>query len=344
MTVLIPAYEPDKRLLQLITEIRSKTLYNILIVNDGSDSRFQAIFNNAKDLGCIILSHNHNIGKGRALKTGFAYILKESKEADGVITADADGQHLVDDIIKVGDEIGKTSQKIVLGARKFKGKIPLRSALGNLVTRNVFSLISGMRISDTQTGLRGFTVSMLPWLVDIEGERFEYEMNMLLFSKSAGYGIKEMNIETIYLPGNRSSHFRTVRDSARIYFPFFKFCISGLTSAFVDYTLLFVFQGITRNLFVSVIGARMISSAINFTINRSVVFNSRKRRHKKLTELSYYYVLVGILLIFNYLILRFLSENLNITLFWSKVLTEITLFGLSFPAQHLFIFRKKAQL
>jgi hypothetical protein len=201
----------------------------------------------AENMGGVVLSHKQNAVKGCALKTGFAYILRESKELNGVITAGADGQHLVDDIIKVADAISGAERKIVLGARKFTGKVPLRSAIGNSITRNVFSLVSGVRISDTQTGLRGFPVSLLPWLISLEGERFEYEMNMLLFAKSAGYGITETEINTVYLPGNRSSHFRTVRDSARVYFPFFKFCFSGITSAFVDYTLLFVFQWMTRN-------------------------------------------------------------------------------------------------
>ena len=340
LTVLIPAYEPDERLLQLVTEIQSKTYFNILIVNDGSSSQFQAIFDCAENMGCVVLSRNRNSGKGYALKTGFSYIMKESKERIGVVTADADGHHLVDDIIKVANAISGSSLKIVLGARKFTGKIPLRSAIGNSITHTIFSLVSGMHISDTQTGLRGFPVSLLPWLIDLEGKRFDYEMNMLLFAKSAGYGITELEIKTVYLPGNRSSHFRTIQDSARVYFPFFKFCFYGITSAFVDYTLLFVFQWMTGNLFVSVVGARVSSSAVNFTINRSMVFKSRKRQHKKVTELSYYYILMGILLIFNYLLLRFLSENLKINLFWSKILTEITLFGLSFSAQHLFVFRR----
>lgn len=344
MTVLIPAYEPDERLLQLIAEIQSKTFFNIVIVNDGSGPPFQEIFDGAENMGCIVLSHTHNAGKGCALKTGFEYLQRESKETTGVVTADADGQHLVDDIIKVANAICKSSWKIVLGARSFTGKVPLRSAIGNAITRTVFSLVSGMRITDTQTGLRGFPVSLLPWLISLEGERFEYEMNMLLLAKSAGYGITEIGIRTVYLPGNQSSHFRAIQDSARVYFPFLKFCFSGITSAFVDYTLLFVFQGVTGNLFFSVVGARVASSAVNFTINRYFVFGSRKRKHKKGTELLYYYLLVCILLMFNYLLLRFLSENLRINLFWSKVLTEITLFGFSFSAQHLFVFRKEAQM
>lgn len=339
MTVLIPAYEPDERLLQLITELQSKTFYDIVIVNDGSGPRFRAIFDSAENMGCVVLSHTHNSGKGCALKTGFAYLMQQSKEMTGVVTADADGQHLVDDIMRVADAISGTG--IVLGARKFTGEVPFRSAVGNAITRTVFSIVSGMRISDTQTGLRGFPVSLLPWLISLEGERFEYEMNMLLLTKSAGYGITEIEIRTVYLPGNRSSHFRAIRDSVRVYFPFLKFCFSGIVSAFVDYALLFVFQWITGNLFLSVVGARVTSSAVNFTINRTMVFNSRKRQHKKITELAYYYILVGILLIFNYLLLRFLSENLRINLFWSKILTEIILFGLSFSAQHLFVFRKE---
>lgn len=340
MTVLIPAYEPDVRLIKLIEELNKITVYDIVVVDDGSGPQFSELFQNIRVRGYTVLEHEHNCGKGCALKTGFTYILNKTSEASGVVTADADGQHLVEDIIRVADGITESNKKIVLGVRKFTGKVPARSAIGNSVTRTVFSFVSGESISDTQTGLRGFPVSLLPWLIKLDGERFEYEMNMLLHAKPSGYGITEIEIETVYLAGNRSSHFRTIQDSIRVYFPFFKFCISGVTSAFIDYTMLFVFYWISKNLFISVLGARAASSLVNFLINRSFVFNSRKRKRKKATELLYYYLLVGILLMLNYLLLCFLSQGLRINLFWSKILTEAILFGLSFTVQHLFIFKK----
>jgi putative flippase GtrA len=246
----------------------------------------------------------------------------------------------VEDIIRVADCTAESNNKIVLGARQFSGRVPFRSAVGNSVTRAVFSFASGEAISDTQTGLRGFPMTMLPWLIKIEGKRFEYEMNMLLQAKPSSYGITEIKIATVYHSGNSSSHFRAIQDSLRVCFPFLKFCASGITSAFVDYALLFLLQWMTKDLFISVVGARAASSLVNFSINRLFVFDSSQTKHKKATELIYYYLLVGILLMFNYLLLRFLSQDLKIDLVLSKVLTEITLFGFSFAAQHLFIFKE----
>ncbi len=340
MTVLIPAFEPDERLIRLVTELKSKSDYNIVIVNDGSDETFDYIFETVKNIGCTVLIHKINRGKGMALKTGFAYILDNGDKNSGVVTADADGQHLVDDIIRVANFIPASQKNIVLGVRKFIGNVPLRSTIGNAITRAVFSLVSGEKISDTQTGLRGLPFSILPWLISLEGERFEYEMNMLLKAKAAGIKFTQVDIETVYIAGNMSSHFRTIRDSVRVYLPFFKFCFTGITSAVVDYVLLFVFQWLTGNLLIAVVVARVASSAVNYTINRYLVFVSAKKERKTLTELIYYYILVCILLALNYLLLSYLSQNLKINLFLSKVLTELTLFFISYVVQHFIIFRK----
>lgn len=343
MTVLIPAYEPDGRLIKLVTEIRRETAYSVVIVNDGSGSDFQNVFLTAEEMGCTVLTHDRNFGKGHALKTGFSYIRDNKAETEGVVTADADGQHLVADIIRVAETVVRSpDNKLVLGVRRFAGKVPLRSRIGNAVTRMVFSAVSGQSLADTQTGLRGFPTVSLQWLIGLDGERFEYEMNMLLYAKTAGYRFEQVDIQTVYLPGNTSSHFRTIRDSVLVYLPFFKFCLSGISSATVDYTLLFVFQGLTHNLFVSVLGARIASSAVNFTLNRTYVFQEGERVHKKTVETLYYYLLVAVLMLFNYLLLRFLSQDLRMNLFLSKVLTEIVLFIFSFTIQHLIVFRKAA--
>ena len=227
MTVLIPAFEPDERLLLLIEELRRETDYRIVVVDDGSGPGFQKIFLAAETMNCTILTHPANRGKGRALKTGLDYILGTNEKA-GVVTADADGQHLVRDIIRIASAIPLSQNKMVLGERKFIGKVPVRSIIGNKLTRMIFALVSGEKLSDTQTGLRGFPCCILPWLVNLEGERFEYEMNMLLRAKTAGVQFAKIEIETVYSTDRHSSHFRTVRDSILVYLPFFKFCLSGI--------------------------------------------------------------------------------------------------------------------
>jgi glycosyltransferase involved in cell wall biosynthesis len=340
MTVLIPAYEPDERLIKLIQELIDKCEYEIVVVDDGSGSDFNNIFANIQSMGCTVLTHVTNRGKGCALKTGFDYIHYKTGEMAGVVTADADGQHLVADIIRIADAIPLSQDKIILGVRKFVGKVPPRSIIGNTVTRTIFAHVSGEKIKDTQTGLRGFPVALLPWLICLEGQRFEYEMNMLLEAKPSGYQFTQIDIETVYLAGNKSSHFRIIQDSVRIYIPFLKFSISEISCVFIDYFLLFFIQSIIRNLLISVIASRLASSTVKFIANRSFAFESGKKRKKLRTEMIHYYIPVGILLLFNYLFLRLLSQGLGMNLFLSKVLTDLILFCLSYSVQHLFVFKK----
>jgi putative flippase GtrA len=342
MFILIPAFEPDDHLLELIIELKLNCDYKILIVDDGSGKFYSSVFNQCKVLGCTVLKHDKNMGKGCALKTGFAYIKDNTDERLGVVTADADGQHLVKDILNLCLEIRNNNHKIVLGVRRFVGKIPWKSAIGNVFAKKIFKLASGTKLLDTQTGLRGFPIESLPWLLSIDGERYEYEMNMLLLAKKAAYGFKQIEIDTVYEASNKSSHFRSVKDSIRIFMPFLTFCGSGISSAFVDYFLLFYLQWLTKNLFLSVIIARLASSAVNFTVNKFLVFNFKSKAKKNKSELIRYYLLVFVLLFTNYFILSFLSETLHIWLFWSKIITELLLFSISFTVQRLFVFNNKA--
>ena len=342
MTILIPAFEPDERLVTLIKQIKEACSFEILVIDDGSGEKFQDIFNDLRNLDVSVVMHAVNKGKGCALKTGFAYIMDVLKENEGVMTADADGQHLCKDILRIADKLRSVDNKIILGERNFAGKIPLKSSVGNWISLSVFNMLSGQNIKDTQTGLRGFSSSMLPWLLTIEGDRYEYEMNVLLKAGSAGYGIRTIDIETVYIDSNKSSHFRPVHDSFLVIFPFLKFCVSGFSSAVVDYVLLFLFQWITQNLLFSVIVARIASSAFNFVINKLHVFNIASVSRRTKSELIKYYILVCILLTFNYFILLFLSQDLHIPLFWSKLITELTLFTISYPAQRFIVFKKQA--
>ena len=351
MTVLIPAYEPDMRLIELIRRLKAHCDYRIVVVNDGSGEKYKPVFADVVGEGCTLLTHDANKGKGRALKTGFAYILSHTDEKTGVVTADADGQHMVLDIIRVAEEIPLSPGKIVLGARKFVGKVPFRSAFGNIFTRIMFTAASGKNIWDTQTGLRGIPVSLLPLMLKIEGERFEYEMEMLLEAGSSGYGFRQISIETIYIAGNRSSHFHAFSDSVRIFIPFFKFCLSGITAAVVDYTMLFVYVWLFgtvlkfgASLLLGVIFARATSSGVNFTMNRALVFRSKATRQKPQTKALHYYILVVCLMFVNYLILKTFSEQLHIPLFWSKVLTELILFFVSYGIQRFVLFKNKVVL
>jgi len=337
MVILIPAYEPNERLIKLIQKLKAICSYKIIIVDDGSGENFTCIFKVASTLGCTILAHEINKGKGQALKTGFSFI-KDTEEAEGVICADCDGQHLPEDIIKIAASIETHKNSIILGSRGFNEEVPLRSNIGNSITRVAFSLASGTRIYDTQTGLRGFSVEMLPWLCNISGHRFEYEMNMLLEAKANGYDFYEVNINTVYLEQNKSSHFHTLKDSIRVYFPIVKFSLSSILSGILDFVLLGIIQFLTSNLFLSVISARLCSAMFNYTINKTYVFSKARNSSLKKSLLSYF-LLVLFIMIANYGVIYSYNIFLEIPLFYAKVLTEITIFFFSFWAQRKFIFK-----
>lgn len=333
MIIVIPAFEPTGRLLQLIDEIQSNHLYPIVLIDDGSSQRCKVIFESAQQKGCIVLNHEKNLGKGAALKTAFTFILNHFPTEDGVVCADCDGQHHWLDIKAVAEEIQSHPNAIVLGSREFIGAIPFKSYVGNKLTRSIFSFVSGHQIADTQTGLRGFPFTMLPWLISVPGTRYEYEMNQLLELKSTDYTIHSIPIKTIYENNNEGSHFRPIVDSIRIYMPIIKYGLSSLTCGILDFILFFLVNWLTNNLLLSVISARMLSSLCNYFINRYAVFKPKSTSKKSIIQ---YYCLAVFILTANYLLLA--SFTTILPLFLSKLLTEILLFCISFYIQRKFIF------
>lgn len=336
MTVLIPAYEPTEKMLTLVSELKAKTDYPVLIVDDGSGENYQELFALAESCGCTVLHHPENAGKGAALKTGFNYLLALGSPGK-VVCADSDGQHHVDDIIRVYHAIDENKKEMVLGVRRFSGKVPLKSRFGNQVTAFFFKLATGLALTDTQTGLRGYPPALLPWLCSVEGDRFEYELNLLLMAKTAKVSICQIPIATIYDQNNKGTHFRPFWDSIRVTLPLIRFCASSLTSALLDFSLLFLFQNLTGNLLGSVVLSRAISSVCNYSMNKIFVFKTKDISGKQ--SAPQYFSLVFIIMLANYGLLSLLTEIIGLPVAAAKLLTELTLFCLSYTVQKCFIFR-----
>ncbi len=228
MIVLVPAYQPGHPLITLVTDLRDAAPdTSVVVVDDGSSPASAQVLDEARDLGCTVVSHVTNRGKGAALKTGFRHVAQAHPGHD-VVCADADGQHLVADILRVADHVRRTG-RMTLGVRRFEGDVPLRSKVGNTVTRLLFRAVTGYGVQDTQTGLRAYPHALLDWLQSIPGERYEYEMNLLLHAARAGHPIDEAVIATTYVDDNASSHFGPLTDSARIYWPLVRFAASSLS-------------------------------------------------------------------------------------------------------------------
>lgn len=228
MIFLLPVYEPGHGLVTTATALRDAAPdVHIVVVDDGSGPASAQVLSAAAELGCTVLRHEANRGKGVALKTGFRHVL-EVHPGHAVVCADPDGQHQVTDILRVAAHV-EVSGRMVLGVRRFEGRVPLRSRFGNAVTRLLFRAATGCPVQDTQTGLRGHPADQLEWLCTVPGERFEYEMNVLLQAARSGRPIEETVITTTYLGDNGGSHFGSIADSARIYRPLLRYALTPST-------------------------------------------------------------------------------------------------------------------
>lgn len=338
--VVIPAYQPGEGLLQVTSEILEQTKYGVLVVDDGSGEAYVPIFEKLPEQ-VTVLRHDVNQGKGTALKTAYKYIIKHA-EYTGIITADADGQHLVRDIVRVGDALGAEPDALILGSREFVGKVPARSRFGNTLTRFVFRISSGAKVYDTQTGLRAFGTQWIRDMLEIRGHRYEYEMNVLLYCAKRHIQIREVPIQTIYEDNNSGSHFHPVRDSVKIYGVILKFVSSSLAAFLIDFLLVLLVRYLTRglgeslSLLISVVSARVASSLCNYYMNRRFVFEQGTR-----TSIVKYYGVAAALLILNYGFLWVCNVALPIPLAAAKTLAELLLYPLSFILQRRFVFTEK---
>ena len=223
IAVVIPAWQPAQPLLALVSELRPAGVRQLVLIDDGSDAGSRPIFDALGSLaGVQEMRHSVTLGKRSAQKWAFQHVLSSMPTIHGVVTADADGQHLPKDIVAVSRRLAANPDRAVLGTRDFHAGIPWRSRVGNLFTRKIFALLTGHAVRDTQTGLRGLPVSLLPELLQLPGERYEYETVMLAHLCQTGQVPLEEPIETVYLQGNRASHLRPVRDGLRVYRALFR--------------------------------------------------------------------------------------------------------------------------
>ena len=244
VTVLIPSLNPDNKLIKYVESLVNIGFKNIIIVNDGSTKKYEYYFNKLKKIKeCIVLKHVVNQGKGRALKTGINYYLCNlSNKNIGLITADADGQHTPEDTMKIAKKLLEGKDDLILGVRDFsKSNVPIKSKLGNNITKFLFKIMYGKKVTDTQTGLRGLSNSFLIDAMKFEGEKYDYEMNMLIEPVLLKSKISEVIIDTVYIDENKSSHFDAVKDSYKIYKILFGKWMKKSCKEIISYFLSFMF-------------------------------------------------------------------------------------------------------
>jgi glycosyltransferase involved in cell wall biosynthesis len=281
---VIPALNPGRKLIDLVIDLQAAGFERIILVNDGSGDSYENIFSQLGILGCSVVRHPKNMGKGAALKSGIREAVNQYGYRQGIITADSDGQHCVSDIVKIDEAMNANPGKLILGTRDFDSKnVPLKSRFGNKITSSVFGLTCGKKCPDTQTGLRGIPEELLILALYAEGTRYEYEMNFLCDAAETT-AMVYVPVQTIYEDGNRGSHFRPIRDSVLIYARFMRFLISSFAGAIADFLVfslmlvmlpLFGLTSTAYTVITATVIARLISGAINFTMNKKYAFKSK---------------------------------------------------------------------
>ena len=334
--VLIPAYKPDARMVELVRELRDNHL-DVMLVDDGGQEPYAPLFAQCRELGAEVAVHTVNLGKGRALKTGINAALLRWPDLRAIVTADADGQHTPKDIMRLIDAVDEHPDTLVLGSRRFTGDVPFKSRWGNRITRTVYGLASGVHIYDTQTGLRALPRCALDDMLRIDGERYEYEMNVLLKLRDMKLGVFEVPIETIYINDNAGSHFNPVRDAFKIYMVIFKYLFSSATSFVVDYALYWLcLRAFGLSALVSYALARLVSSQVNYHLNKHTVFGGRGGR----SSMPKYYALCVVQGLLGAALVQVLPGVIPLSAAIIKIPVDLLLFTISYFIQRDFVFNK----
>lgn len=338
--ILIPAFRPGPQLIALVEDLSGTAVQHIIIVDDGSGLEFQKLFDECSTRPKVrILRHAANLGKGAALKTGIRYILDSITDCAGVVTADADGQHHPEDILRVAQSLERNPQSLILGARHFDNRVPARNRIGNIMIRGIARIVLGQSVSDTQTGLRGIPRKLLPHLVDIRSNGYEFELDMLIACKHHDCPIVEESIRTIYAPGNPTSHFNPLRDSMKISFVLFRFSMLSLLTALVDNVVFFFAYHNLASILASQSAGRFVAVLFNYPLARRAVFLSHQKHQ---TVFPRYILLVICSGAVSYGLIRLLTHELGINPMFAKVGAELLLFIANFALQRDFVFTRQS--
>ena len=357
--VLIPSLSPDEKLPAYVKELLAADFGLILVVDDGSAPEYQPIFSEIEKWDrCAVTHHEVNRGKGAALRTGFAYI-QEKTALRGVITADSDGQHTVPDTLKLAAELGK-KEEVLLGSRDFSRNnpnVPPKSRFGNRMTSGVFRVLYGKWLPDTQTGLRAFDRSLIDFMLSVSGDRFEYEMNMLIQCSAKKIPMRPIPIETIYHEENKGTHFHPIRDSWRIYKlllgSFFRYSAASILSFLVDYAVLsllmfWVFSDSAYS-YTHILGiqfsfralvaapiARLCSAPVNFLLNRNYVFRVGGDRG----AVGRYIVLAVCALAVTTVVFAFLDQYVSTAFLHIllKIIIDVAMYVINYRIQKAWVF------
>lgn len=358
VAAVVPSLNPTRQLTSTVEGLLAAGFARVILVNDGSRPETEEYFQELDRLPQVtLLTHPVNRGKGAAMKTAFTWLLEHWPDCPGVVTVDGDGQHHPEDALACAQKM-LAEERVILGCRDFsRPEVPPRSRTGNRITRGVFRVFCGMSLSDTQTGLRAVPRRYLEELTAVAGDRYEYETNMLLALKQRRIPWGEMKIRTIYLEENRGSHFHPVRDSWKIYrlilAHFFRYTLSSVVSAVADTGMFGLLSAQLAGALAgaaltaaATAGARALSSLLNFSLNRWVVFQSRGPLGRSLAR---YYALALPMLLAQFLLTEGVLRAAHISdrqTLLRTVIYAVVMAGLfvgSYVIQHRWVFEERKE-
>lgn len=363
--VLIPAYQPGDQLAPYVSALLEAGYGRVVVVDDGSGAAYDAVFDALprEEPRFALLRYPKNGGKGVALRTGMAYLRDHCPDSEYILTADSDGQHTVPDTRRMAERLHEDPEGLLLGSRDFsQAHVPFKSRAGNRITTAVFALLYGHWIPDTQTGLRGFRRALLQRMMDVHGDRYEYEMNVLIDCALGKIPVKSLTIETVYENNNEGSHFRPLQDSARIYrcilSGFLKFVAASLVCFVVDYVLFLLLNAMFRDyvpalarhwsfamfdmvgyVALATLLARVVSGSLNFVVNKRVVFEDQSSLQRTIPR----YLCVFLL---NMVLSALFTSTLHVAGMaesGAKIVVDTLLFFLGYFLQRKWVFSKKGR-
>lgn len=357
--VVIPCLNPDDRMVDYVRALSDQGFARIIVVNDGSAESYDSFFERAEAIdNCIVLRHVENRGKGCALKTAMKYYLESCTGYDGIITADADGQHTLEDATNIASLMSSMDDALILGSRDFsQDDVPARSRFGNRATSVVFKLAHGCYLRDTQTGLRGIPHKLVPIFADLRGDRYEYEMNMLIECSRRNIKMVEEPIKTVYIDDNSSSHFKVIRDSGKIYWIILRdlvmYIFSGFVAFIVDQGIFNVMDLLLLPLmlgamldsksftWIAIAGgvARVISSLINYALNKRFAFHNNEKGAKFLLK---YALLVVLVLAASSLLVWIITSITPLPKAIVKPIVDLVLVFVNYTIQRTWVFKRSA--
>ena len=351
IVVLIPSLNPTTKLLEYVNSLIVEGFKRVIIVNDGSKVETHSIFDELNKLDdCEVLHHQTNKGKGTALKTGLSFIQANLNDDDfiGVITADADGQHLVSDVVKIGYALEKNQDKYIIGFRNFDNEhMPKKNKLGNKLANLALRLFHGIKIKDSQTGLRAFPKRYFDFALTTKGRAFEYETNLLIHSKQKKIDLCEVQTTAVYDEHNYETTYHPLKDTVKIFWlifgTFIKFSLSSMGSALVDLLAFFILEkfifvgmSVAINLLISAFIARVLSSVVNYLINKQLIFKDKRKSIKSVWK---YYLLWISKLMISTAFVFLLGKIFTVEPVALKLVVDMLLFFVGYKLQNEVIFQ-----